>query len=107
MNVENHIKFPNAHIRWDIQNDNQLRLGTKLHQFEKEMISLASAPHGHIGHPESDEFINFIRKKVKSEGIYRMAAAYYGHESKVIPKLSVEDTESIKVLEGSRLIDLD
>jgi hypothetical protein len=91
-------RFINGDIRWDIANGNTLRLGTKLPEFEKQMISWASAPNTSIPHPESAEFVNFIRKKVRSESIYQMAAAYYEHESEVIPKVSLKDMESIKVL---------
>lgn len=91
-------RFINGEIRWDIENGNQLRLGTKLPEFEKQMISWASALNTPIHHPES-EFVNLIRKKVRSESIYRMAAAYYEHDSEVIPKVSSKDMESIKVLE--------
>jgi hypothetical protein len=91
-------RFINGDIRWDIANGNQLRLGRKLPEFEKQMISWASAPNTPIPDPESAEFVNFIRKKVRSESIYRMAAAYYEHESEVIPKVSLKDMESIKVL---------
>jgi len=98
MNVENQIEFINADIRWDIQNGNRLRLGTKLPEFEKQMISLASASNTSIRHPESVQFINLIRKKVRSESIYRMAAAYYEHESGAIPKVSLKDLEGIRLL---------
>ena len=81
-----------------MEDGNRLRLGTKLPEFEKQMISLASALDTPIHQPESAEFVNLIRKKVRSESIYRIAAAYYEHESEAIPKVSLKDMESIKVL---------